>query len=313
MTNTCEVNAATESAADSVEMLKAVIDGATYETVAAQFGVTRTAVERRIKTLAIQLSKAGSVKGLNEEGAAFARRLRKHRDAILTARVGFEPPASFGPRETRVVSGEEIAQAAQRIKGRSQRPWHDLSLFYMLFATGARPLEIARLEVRDYLNTSGDTRRESALRAEVAITGKARPLYFHCTRLDQALKPYLQERLDRQMGLGKTSAYRGLDPHSRLFLSRLGEGFRITPYGSPGQQRFLCRPILETYRKLFRHAELRDVTPLSVRHTVAARLYARGADEEQVGLLPGISDRSAVRELFPRPRPLLAQLVDELI
>ena len=37
----------TDSAAHSVEMLKAVIDGATYETVAAQFGVTRTAVERR--------------------------------------------------------------------------------------------------------------------------------------------------------------------------------------------------------------------------------------------------------------------------
>jgi len=313
MTNACEPNAVNDSAADSVEMLKAVIDGATYETVAAQFGVTRTAVERRIKTLAIHLSKAGSIKGLNEEGASFVRRLRQHRDAILSALEGFEPPAPFGPRETRVVSAEEIAQAALRIKGRSQRPWHDLSLFYVLFATGARPLEIARLEVRDYLDTSGDVRRESALRAEAAITGKARPLYFHCTRLDQALTPYLQERLDQQLGLGEADAYRGLDPHSRLFLSPQGEGFRITPYGNPGQQRFLCRPILETYRKLFRHAELRDVTPLSVRHTVAARLYARGADEEQVGILLGISDRSSVRELFPRPRPKLAQLVEELI
>ena len=303
----------TDSAAHSVEMLKAVVDGATYETVAAKFGVTRTAVERRIKLLAIQLSRAGSINGLNEDGAAFVRRLRQHRDAIFNALAGFEPLAPFGPRETRIVSGDEIAHAAQRIKGRSQRPWHDLSLFYMLFATGARPLEIARLEVREYLDITGDVRRESALRAEATITGKARPLYFHCTRLDQALTPYLQERLDGQMGLGEADAYRGLDPRSRLFLSPLGEGFRITPYGSPGQQRFLCRPILETYRKLFRYAELRDVTPLSVRHTVAARLYARGADEEQVGLLLGISDRSAVRELFPRPKPMLAQLVDELI
>lgn len=303
----------TDSAAHSVEMLKAVIDGATYETVAAQFGVTRTAVERRIKALAIHLSKTGSIKGLNEEGAAFVRRLRQHRDAILAALAGFEPPAPFGPRDTRVVTSEEIAQAAQRIKGRSQRPWHDLSLFYMLFATGARPLEIARLEVRDYLDTGGGVRRESALRAEAAITGKARPLYFHCTRLDQALTPYLQERLDQKMGMGEATGYRGLDPRSRLFLSPQAEGFKITPYGSPGQQRFLCRPILETYRKLFRHAELRGVTPLSVRHTVAARLYARGADEEQVGILLGISDRSSVRGLFPRPRPMLAQLVEELI
>lgn len=313
MTNAFEPKTVNESGADSVEMLKAVIDGATYKIVAAQFGITRTAVERRIKSVAFHLSKAGGITGLNVEGAAFVRRLRQHHDAILTALAGFEPPAPFGPRETRVVAAEEIARAAQRIKGRSQRQWHDLSLFYTLFATGARPLEIARLEVRDYLNASGDVCRESALRAEVAITGKARPLYFHCTRLDLALAPYLQERLDRKLGLGEADAYRGLDPHSRLFLSPLGEGFRITPYGSPGQQRFLCRPILETYRKLFRHAELRDVTPLSVRHTVAARLYERGADEEQVGILLGISDRSSVRELFPRPRPMLAQLVEELI
>ena len=165
MTNAYEPNAVNESAVESVGMLKAVIDGATYETVAAQFGVTRTAVERRIKLLAMGVSKGGNITGLNKEGATFVRRLRQHREAILAALAGFEAPAPFGPRATRVVSGEEIVQAALRIKGRSQRPWHDLSLFYMLFATAARPLEIARLEVRDYLDTSGDVRRESTLRA----------------------------------------------------------------------------------------------------------------------------------------------------
>ena len=52
---------------------------------------------------------------------------------------------------------------------------------------------------------------------------------------------------------------------------------------------------------------------MSVRHTVVARLYDRGADDEQVGMVLGISDRSAVRELFPRSRATMASLVDELI
>jgi len=30
-----------------------------------------------------------------------------------------------------------------------------------------------------------------------------------------------------------------------------GNGFQITPYGEAAQHRFLCRPVLETYRKLF--------------------------------------------------------------
>lgn len=82
---------------------------------------------------------------------------------------------------------------------------------------------------------------------------------------------------------------------------------------APGQHWFLRRPILETSRKLFRYADVEGATALSVRHTVVARLYDRGADEEQIGLVLGIGDRSAVRGMFPRARQTMAQLVDELI
>jgi hypothetical protein len=42
-------------------------------------------------------------------------------------------------------------------------------------------------------------------------------------------------------------------------------------------------------------------------------MYERGADEDQVGTILGIGERSAVRELLPRPKPTLAELLDELI
>lgn len=302
-----------ENAAQAVEMLKAVIDGDTYDAVAARFGVTRTAVERRVKAIAIELTQAVGIDGLNEGGTAFAQRLRRHRDAIMIALAEFELPKPYGPRQTRIVSRDELAQAVLRIKGRSTRPWHDQALFYMLFATGARPLEIARLEVRDYLSDDGSVRRESQVRAEVAITGKARPLYFASTKLDALLEPYLQERAEQGLGVGRAGSHRGLNPRSRLFLSATGAGFPITPYGEAGQRRYLCRAILEAYRKLFRYSGLKDVTSLSVRHTVASRLYDRGADEDQVGLLLGIGQRSAVRDLMPRRKPTIAELVDDLV
>jgi hypothetical protein len=44
-----------------------------------------------------------------------------------------------------------------------------------------------------------------------------------------------------------------------------------------------------------------------------SRLYARCADEDQVGVILGIADRSAVRELLPRPKPRLAELLDEVV
>ncbi|MBI5720691.1 MAG: hypothetical protein KIT17_26850 [Rubrivivax sp.] len=46
---------------------------------------------------------------------------------------------------------------------------------------------------------------------------------------------------------------------------------------------------------------------------MADRLNARGADEIQVGLLLGISERAAVREMFPRRLPSLDELTEELV
>lgn len=297
----------------AIAMLRGVLDGGTYDTVASMHGITRTAVERRIKAVAIHVTSTAGIAGLNAEGATFVRRLRLHRAAIHDAldRLGAEPPVA--PRHIRVLTDEEISSGAVRIRGRSQQPHEDLALYFILLATGARPLEIARLEVRDYLHADGTVRRISCVRPEVAITGKERPLFFCSTRLEEALDAYLAERVAARQGLGASGEYRGLNPGSRLFLSASGQGFEIKPYGANGQKRFRCRAIQETYRKLFRYAELKQVTALTVRHTVADRLYARGADESQVGLLLGIADRSAVREQFPRRLPSLDTLTTDLV
>jgi hypothetical protein len=89
-----EISKHLENALQSVEMLRAVIGGETYEAVAVRFGVSRTAVERRIKSVAVQLTQVVGVDGLKEEGAAFVRRLRLHRDAILVALEGLRAPAA---------------------------------------------------------------------------------------------------------------------------------------------------------------------------------------------------------------------------
>lgn len=60
---------------------------------------------------------------------------------------------------------------------------------------------------------------------------------------------------------------------------------------------------METYDKLFRYAEIKNVSARSARRTVVSRLYERGADEAQVGLLLGLSERSAVRALLRRGVP----------
>lgn len=297
----------------SVRMLHALLDGSTYEEVAAQYELSRTAVERRIKTLARNAATIAGIEGLNEDGAGFVRRLRLHRSAVLAALANVAGPPKQETRDRRVLGEDEVAKGGARIRVRSKQPLEDTALFYLLLATGLRPLEVARLEIGDYLNADGTVRRNSGLRAEFAINGRSRPLFFRSARLDEAMDAYLGQRIRYGLSMTGTAAYRGLVPDSRLFLSASGEGFEIKAYGVGDQRRFLCRGIQETYRKIFRYAELEKVTALTIRHTVADRLYRRGADEMQVGLLLGITERSAVREQFPRPRPSLDELTDDLI
>ncbi len=267
--------------AEAIAMLKAVVDGQTYATVAAECGVTRTAVERRIKALAARLCRQVGIEGLNEDGTAIVSRLQKKRNEILIALDRFDPRSREGQPVPRILSNSEIARAALRIRERSNHSSRDAALFLMLFSTDACPLEIARLEVRDYLNADGSVKPQTELRAEAAITGKARRLHFASDRFDEPMAEYLRQRVGAMQGQGRQADYRGLDPSSRLFVASSGEGFKITPYGEPGQRRFLCRPILELYRKLFRYAELPGLTPMSVRQAVVARLYERDADAGQ--------------------------------
>ena len=296
-------------------MLRAVLSGDTYEQVACQHGTTRTSVERRIKSLAVKVARRVVIAGLNEEGASFVRRLRAHRNELLEAIESLadeELAAEPDVHMIRILSDDEIAAGARRVSVRSPQPQEDLALYYLLLATGARPLEIARLQVLDYLTPDGLVKANSELRADVAITGRPRPLYFRSARLVAAIDDYLATRGSAEQP-SDVASYRSLNPNSRLFLSPSGRGFEILTDGHEGQHRFRCRAIQETYRKIWRYADFKNFTTLIARHTVADRLYARGADEAQVGVLLGISERAAVREMFPRRWPTLDQLTDDLV
>jgi len=299
----------------SIQMLRDVLDGDTYGSVGQRYGISRSAVERRIKDLARQLIRLIGIDGVTEDGIAFVRRLRANRLAILGVLEGLQSEQMVAPRkdkEIRVYSAEEILAAAKRVRTYSSTPERDAAMFLLLFATGLRPLEVARLVVGDYLQADGRVRRNSELRAEASIGGLARPLYFASSRLDDVLLPYLQQRAGEESGRN-TAEYLGLDPAQSLFLAGGDRGFEITTYYRGTQPRYLCRPILEAYRKIFRYAGLPGASPVAVRATVAARLYARGAEDRQVRVVLGISRRSSVQHLLPRARPSLAQLLEELI
>ena len=107
-------------------------------------------------------------------------------------------------------------------------------------------------------------------------------------------------------------AYRGLDPHSALFLTEGGKPFRIRAR-SPDDPRPTCPVLLATFAGIFRRAGWRGVNTQHVRRLFAQRVASKGADKEQLGALLGLTSKRAVKRLLERrPRPL-ADLVKELV
>lgn len=297
-------------------MLTSVLqDGASYRDAGAPFGMGRSSVERTIKALLLQVARERGIPTLDEDALISLTRLRQFRDPVLQAVRDYTPrdaksrPTTLGP--------EEISAGACRVRRRSDNANRDVALTFVLFCTGAKPIEIARLEVRDYLNRDGNVRECSEMRAESTVNGRSRPLFFTSPRACAAIDAYLAERTRRKLGVvvaGATDrgAYRGLDPHSALFLTEAGKPFEVTARGSD-DPRATCRLMIATLRSIFKRAGWTGVTSQSARRVVARRLAEKGADVGQVGELLGLSSTRAVRRLLEHGRPSLETLASELV
>jgi site-specific recombinase XerD len=174
----------------------------------------------------------------------------------------------------------------------------DVALLWVLFSAAAKPIEIARLAVRDYLFPEGAVREESELPAAVAVNGHARPLSFRSALTRAAVNAYLEERIVRGWGVAPGSpAFRGLAPDSRLFLTDKGEPMPLRVRKEGCGRHVRCHSILEIYRRLFASAGIEGVTVFSARRTVAHALLQEGADLREIGTVLGLKHREAVRNV----------------
>lgn len=294
----------------STTLLLAVLGGMTYEAVARQHGLTRTAVERRVKSLVQLLIRDVGVEGLNESRAKFVRKLRTNRTAIESALTRHVPAtATERGAEPIVLTDDDIQVALRRVRVRTETPERDVAMVWVLLATGLRPLEVARLQVADYLHADGTVRTQSLVRADVAVNRRQRPLYFASVAACASIDAYLATRPRGNVASERLPAYQGLDPSDALFFARTGRAFQIDSIPTASGTRFLCQEIHYEYRKIFRRIGFPGLSALNVRHTVIDRLARRDADEGQICELLGIREVRSPK----RPRPALAELMNELV
>jgi integrase len=277
--------------------------------VAQESGLSRSAVEQRVKALARDLETVVGVERVEEDEVPTVKTMRARKDNYLEALEHYHPQrfANAG-KGRRALSDRDIERSLAVVQQYSTCRNRDTALLLVLFSTAAKPLEIARLEVRDYLTEDGSVREESVMRADAAINGKERPLFFASTKVVAAVDAYLEERPRGGRGTKRRSKYRGLKPDSKLFLTGDGHEMPIKVRAMGTRRQYRCGVILDIYRRIFARAGLKGVSALSARRTVAERLTERGCNVDQVGAVLGLTERDAVRNLIRNEHESLKSL-----
>ena len=294
-------------------MLIDVLDfGCSYREAGSRHGIARSTAERQVKALVRSIAAQCPIAGLDDAALSSLALLRSASAAVLRSMRCFDPTrtatVATAPR-----SFDDLPQAIRRLRARSENPNRDVALLVMLFSSGAKPLEMARLSVGDYVQADGTVRTCSEIGAAAAARRRAHPLYFFNARVCDALDVYLEERIRRQLGARNTSsAYRGLDPRSALFLTEDGRPFAVKCRSIDDPRP--CSPVLiATFRGIFTRAGWTGANTQIVRRHVAQRLAERGASKKQLGELLGLSSGRSVQRLLERKPLPLDSLMRDLV
>lgn len=172
-------------------------------------------------------------------------------DANVLAPEKIELP-KVAPAQVKFLSSEQMQRLLQQPDVRTQRGLRDRALLEVLFSTGLRVSELAKLD-RDQVNTE---------RREFGVMGKGRKprVVFLSEEAAHWLESYLSQRRDDWAPVFIRHA-KEIDPADN------GENMRLTPRS--------IQRMVEKYRKIAKIPMA--VTPHSIRHSFATDLLRNGA------------------------------------
>lgn len=291
----------------SIELLRAVIGGATVADAGVPHGMSRSAVRQRVVGLARRLHRTVGIAEITDAGVSCVVRLRARRAEVEAALGIYADGGQIDCNGIPALTREQVAVAIARVGRTGVHRNRDLALVHAVLATGAWPIELARLEVRDFLNPNGTVRARSMLRSESALNGTSRPLFFVAPAAQESILRYLTHRaLARCRGASlETLPYLGLDPTERLFLDDGNKPFQVRQYvGKKASTRQQCPQMLQTFRRIFSRVGMPGISAKALRRTLAVQLWRAGAFDDEIALVLGIRDKKTVRAMLSRTESL---------
>lgn len=277
-----------------------LVRGLSYRQAGARQGISRSTAERQFKALVRLAASQSSIGRLRDLDLCSLALLRSAREDVLRAVEAYDPSTAF--TQGKQGSTVDLDAAARRVRIQSGNVARDVALLHLAISTGARPLQIAQLQVSDYLDQNGDSRDRSTALGFAGQQRAVSAVSFRDARLRVALDAYLEERRRRGFGVTGQAKFRGLCAASMLFLTRDGRPFNIKPRAA-NDPRPACPVLGALLRRILAQAGMTKTTTNTLRKHLAQRLVLSGATDVEICEALGIVHPQSVSRLLNRATP----------
>jgi len=190
-----------------------------------------------------------------------------------------------GKKKAAVLTWAEDKKLRFYVREFTRSPERNQLIICLLFAAGFRITEVARIRIKDILYPTGEIKAEPVIPAKFTKNGKAGHVFFYNKKLVDALKVYLQLRIDKKHWMGeKPDKYLGLEPNSPLILTEKKSGFALkgrsyTKVDGTVAEYLHADSLQELVSAWFPQAGIAGGTSHSGRRTFATRLSNHGVSE----------------------------------
>lgn len=204
-------------------------------------------------------------------------------------------------RRAAVLSDKQLRHAIRVAEISGRIPIRDVMLLLLTHTTGLRITEVSLLKISDVMLGTGVLKREVFIRAITTKSHRARTVYLTHPKTIAAIEAWLAYRRVRAWCLtGVPDQYRGIDPESKLVLTRKGRAFEQSRkyklmFDGRTDVYFSCDALQAVMTRLFKQAGIRGASSHRGRRGLATRVVAQTGDVELASILLGHSTIEEVR------------------
>ena len=198
----------------------------------------------------------------------------------------------------------------------------NVAIVWMLFGSGLRINEVAKLTIQDLLRDSGELRTTFIVKGSYTKTGKPRAAYILVRKHREAIEEWINELIEERVCVCDESTFRTLRKDWPIFaITKKGRywrkmAFRDKKYkdaeGNPKTTK-VCGSMQNFISELFKSSGLYNGSSHSGRRTLATWLDARGVELETIQRILGHEDTEMTLEYIDPNFDRIQKAFDETL